>query len=86
MFGLLLGYVSVVPEATDVVEPHFLVDWLTHLGGVKNTIMVAKFADRLSNLSRMGDWPGDWQEDYLRESCFWPKAPWKNLDNNVEEK
>ena len=51
----------------------------------RRAIMV-KFADRLSNLSRMGDWPGDWQLDYLNESCFWPKAPWKNLDKQAEEK
>jgi hypothetical protein len=34
--------------------------------------IVVKFADRLSNLVRMVDWPGDWQEDYLKQSCFWP--------------
>ena len=37
--------------------------------------VVVKFADRLSNLVRMVDWPGDWQQDYLRESCFWPTYP-----------
>ena len=37
--------------------------------------IVVKFADRLSNLVRMVDWPGDWQQDYLRESCFWPTKP-----------
>ena len=37
--------------------------------------VVVKFADRLSNLVRMVDWPGDWQQDYLRESCFWPTNP-----------
>lgn len=39
--------------------------------------IVVKFADRLSNLVRMVDWPGDWQEDYLRQSCFWPTEPRK---------
>lgn len=34
--------------------------------------IVVKFADRLSNLVRMVDWPGDWQEDYLKKSVFWP--------------
>ena len=34
-----------------------------------------KFADRLSNLSRMDDWPGDRQEEYLRMSSFWPVKP-----------
>jgi hypothetical protein len=36
---------------------------------------MVKFADRLSNLARMRDWPGDWQEDYLRQSCFWVSEP-----------
>jgi GTP pyrophosphokinase len=40
--------------------------------------VIVKFADRLSNLVRMVDWPGDWQQDYLRESRFWPTDPWKN--------
>jgi len=40
----------------------------------RKAIMV-KFADRLSNLARMRDWPGDWQEDYLRQSCFWVSEP-----------
>lgn len=37
--------------------------------------VVVKFADRLSNLVRMVDWPGDWQQDYLRNSVFWPTEP-----------
>ena len=37
--------------------------------------VVVKFADRLSNLVRMVDWPGDWQQDYLMSSVFWPTAP-----------
>ena len=37
--------------------------------------IVVKFADRLSNISRMDDWPGDWQLDYLNESRFWDKVP-----------
>ncbi len=36
----------------------------------KKAIMV-KFADRLSNLSRMEDWPGDRQLNYLHFSRFW---------------
>jgi len=39
--------------------------------------IVVKFADRLSNLVRMVDWPGDWQEDYLKNSVFWPIEPKK---------
>jgi len=42
--------------------------------------IVVKFADRLSNLVRMVDWPGDWQEDYLRNSCFWPIEPKKPIE------
>ena len=37
--------------------------------------VLVKFADRLSNLSRMGDWPGDRQQRYLEISKFWPKDP-----------
>lgn len=39
--------------------------------------IVVKFADRLSNLVRMVDWPGDWQQGYLKNSCFWPTEPKK---------
>ena len=39
--------------------------------------IVVKFADRLSNLVRMVDWPGDWQEGYLKNSVFWPTEPKK---------
>jgi len=38
----------------------------------RKAIMV-KFADRLSNLSRMDDWPGDRQLKYLEMSKFWRK-------------
>jgi GTP pyrophosphokinase len=37
--------------------------------------VLVKFADRLSNLSRMGDWPGDRQQKYLEMSKFWPTGP-----------
>ncbi len=40
--------------------------------------IVVKFADRLSNLARMVDWPGDWQQGYLDESRFWRTEPWKD--------
>jgi GTP pyrophosphokinase len=43
----------------------------------RKAVMV-KFADRLSNLARMVDWPGDWQQDYLNESKFWHSEPWKD--------
>jgi len=36
----------------------------------KEGIMI-KFADRLSNLSRIKHWPTDRQEQYLRKSKFW---------------
>lgn len=39
--------------------------------------IIVKFADRLSNLVRMVDWPGDWQQDYLQNSVFWPSEPKK---------
>jgi GTP pyrophosphokinase len=41
--------------------------------------IVVKFADRLSNLVRMVDWPGDWQEDYLKNSVFWLTEPRKKI-------
>jgi GTP pyrophosphokinase len=40
----------------------------------RKAIMV-KFADRLSNLSRMDDWPGDRQLTYLEMSKFWSTKP-----------
>ena len=40
----------------------------------RKAVMI-QFADRLSNMSRMKDWHGDWQEDYLKQSCFWRKNP-----------
>jgi len=42
--------------------------------------IIVKFADRLSNLVRMVDWPGNWQQDYLKNSVFWPKDPKKKKD------
>lgn len=56
----------------------------------RKAIMV-KFADRLSNLSRMDDWPGDRQEVYLEMSRFWPvespgdKVPSPNTVFDVKE-
>lgn len=40
----------------------------------RKAIMV-KFADRLSNLSRMDDWPVDRQLTYLEMSTFWSRLP-----------
>jgi (p)ppGpp synthase/HD superfamily hydrolase len=40
----------------------------------KKAVLV-KFADRLSNLSRMDDWPGDRQQKYLEMSRFWSTEP-----------
>jgi (p)ppGpp synthase/HD superfamily hydrolase len=37
--------------------------------------VLVKFADRLSNLSRMDDWPGDRQQIYLEMSRFWSSEP-----------
>jgi len=36
----------------------------------RKAIMV-QFADRLSNMSRMADWPGDVQQGFLSDSVFW---------------
>ena len=38
----------------------------------KEGIML-KFADRLSNLSRMRSWNGERRKHYLKRSCFWKK-------------
>lgn len=62
-----------------------LVNELTHEGNretgyyfprlhSRKAIMI-KFADRLSNLSRMDDWPGDRQLTYLKMSKFWASEP-----------
>jgi GTP pyrophosphokinase len=40
----------------------------------RKAIMI-QFADRLSNMSRMRDWPGDIQLQFLKNSCFWRKKP-----------
>jgi GTP pyrophosphokinase len=42
--------------------------------------IIVKFADRLSNLSRMGDWPGDWQQNYLEQSVFWLTKPREQVE------
>jgi GTP pyrophosphokinase len=42
---------------------------------ISRKAVLVKFADRLSNLSRMGDWPGDRQQQYLEMSKFWPMGP-----------
>lgn len=33
--------------------------------------IILKFADRLSNLSRMGTWPKSRQQQYIKKSIFW---------------
>ena len=42
---------------------------------VSRKTVIIKFADRLSNLTRMDDWPGDRQQRYLEMSRFWPTEP-----------
>jgi len=37
--------------------------------------VLVQFADRLSNMSRMKDWPGDVQQRFLEDSVFWRKEP-----------
>jgi (p)ppGpp synthase/HD superfamily hydrolase len=36
--------------------------------------ILIKFADRLSNLSRMESWPPDRQQQYLKKSKFWKES------------
>lgn len=36
---------------------------------------LVQFADRLSNMSRMVDWPGDVQQYFLDESVYWRTEP-----------
>ena len=36
----------------------------------RKAIMI-QFADRLSNMSRMKEWPGDIQQQFLEDSVFW---------------
>jgi len=47
----------------------------------KNGITL-KFADRLSNVSRMGCWNEDRQKKYLKKSTFWKSKP-KKLDRKA---
>jgi len=79
-------YEELVHEFTKEIAD--LVFELTHQG-VKETgryfpvlhsrkAIIVKFADRLSNLVRMVDWPGDWQQDYLGQCRFWETGPWKD--------
>jgi GTP pyrophosphokinase len=35
--------------------------------------IIVQFADRLSNMSRMREWPGDIQQQFLERSVFWRK-------------
>ena len=37
--------------------------------------IMIQFADRLSNMARMRDWPGDVQQWFLDDSCYWRKSP-----------
>lgn len=48
----------------------------------KDAILI-KFADRLSNLSRMGSWNEKRQEHYLKKSKFWSDL---NREDSVHEK
>ena len=78
------GYDELVREFSREVAD--LVVELTHVGAKvsgkyfpvlhSRKAIVVKFADRLSNISRMDDWPGDWQLDYLNESRFWDTSPY----------
>ena len=37
--------------------------------------IMIQFADRLSNMSRMREWPGDIQQQFLKDSVFWRDKP-----------
>ena len=37
--------------------------------------ILVQFADRLSNMTRMRDWPGDVQQSFLDDSVFWRTKP-----------
>ena len=93
VFVLLVGYLH--DEVSDELVREFnmeiadLVVELTHVGSKvtgkyfpvlhSRKAIIVKFADRLSNISRMDDWPGDWQLDYLNESRFWDTAPKQSI-------
>ena len=34
--------------------------------------VMLKYADRLSRIARMDEWPEELQASYLKRSCFWP--------------
>ena len=40
----------------------------------RKAVMI-QFADRLSNMSRMSQWPGSDQQDFLDRSTFWRNEP-----------
>ena len=40
----------------------------------RKAVMI-QFADRLSNMSRMSQWPGSVQQDFLDRSTFWKNQP-----------
>ncbi len=40
----------------------------------RKAVMI-QFADRLSNMSRMNQWPGSVQQDFLDRSTFWKNEP-----------
>lgn len=42
--------------------------------------ILIKFADRLSNLSRMSSWDKKRQEHYLKKSRFWKTSPNENIN------
>lgn len=60
---------TIVWEVTKEKDPKTGASYFPNLKS-KEAIMV-KFADRLSNLSRMHAWPPERREAYLRKSYFW---------------
>ena len=44
----------------------------------RKDIMI-QIADRLSNMARMRDWPGDVQQWFLEDSRYWRKSPMEDI-------
>ena len=81
---LCAGLLHDIIEDTDTTYDE-LVHEFTHEGGElqehyfprlesRKAIMI-QFADRLSNMARMREWPGDIQQWVLEDSRYWKKSP-----------
>jgi len=54
-----------------IIEKAILFAKQKHYNQKDDRGIILKFADRLSNLSRMNCWPEKRKEQYLRKSKFW---------------